>query len=137
MPVEISIDLEGGFYHDIDLGISKKKKDFLWYYKPNRDGERFKTGELLETLIKSTRPEKKIHEHEQSPTDVTEIIARTTLPDTDAVVFDPLMGSGAYLVAALKLGRRAIGVDSDMEKYNIAYANLLLQLKSSSNESKI
>ena len=59
MPVEISIQLEGSFSHDIDLGISRKKKDFLWYYKPGKDGKRFKTGELLENLIKSNRPEKK------------------------------------------------------------------------------
>jgi hypothetical protein len=41
MPVEISIELEGSFNHDIDLGISRKKKDFLWYYKPDKDGRRF------------------------------------------------------------------------------------------------
>ena len=59
MPVEISVQLEGNFSHDIDLGISRKKKDFLWYNKPGKDGKRFKTGELLQNLIKSSRPEKK------------------------------------------------------------------------------
>ena len=97
MPVEISIELEGSFNHDIDLGISRKKKDFLWYYKPDKDGRRFKTGELLENLIKSNRPEKKIHEWEQSATEARKIIARTTLPNAEAIVFDPLMGTGAYL----------------------------------------
>ena len=99
MPVEISIQLEGSFSHDIDLGISRKKKDFLWYYKPGKDGKRFKTGELLENLIKSSRPEKKFHEWEQSTREASEIIARTTLPNVEAVVFDPLMGTGAYLAA--------------------------------------
>lgn len=129
MPVEISVQLEGNFSHDIDLGISRKKKDFLWYYKPGKDGKRFKTGELLQNLIKSSRPEKKIDEREQSATEAAEIIARTTLPEVDAVVFDPLMGTGAYLAAALRLGRRAIGVDYNEEKYNNANANLLSQLK--------
>ena len=56
--------------------------------------------------------------------------ARTTLPEVDAVVFDPLMGIGAYFTAALRLGRRAIGVDYNEEKYSNANANLLSQLKS-------
>jgi hypothetical protein len=85
----------------------------LWYYKPDRAGKRFKTGELLENLIKSNRPEKKIREWEQSSAEATEIIARTTLPDIEAVVFDPLMDTGTYLAAALKLGRRVIGVDNN------------------------
>lgn len=59
------------------------------------------------------------------------------MPNTDAVVFDPLMSSGVYLVAALKLGRSVIGADYNEKKYNIAKANLLSQLKSESNESKI
>ena len=129
MPVEISVQLQGSFYHDFEMGISKKKKDFPWYYKPDREGKRFKTGELLENLIKSTRPEKKIDEWEQSATEAAEIIARTTLPEVDAVAFDPLMGTGAYLAAALRLGRRVIGVDYNEEKYNNANANLLSQLK--------
>lgn len=128
MPVEISIELEGSFSHDFDLGISRKKKDFLWYYKPDRDGKRFKTGELLENLIKSNRPNKKLHAWEQSSTDVIEIVARTTLPNVQAVVLDPLMGTGAYLAAALKLGRRVIGIDCDKETYNIAKANLLQRM---------
>jgi ParB-like nuclease family protein len=47
MPCEISIELQGSFNHDLDLDISRKKKDMLWYYKPDKDGKRFKTGELL------------------------------------------------------------------------------------------
>ena len=85
MSVEISVQLEGKFSHDIDLGILIKRKDFLWYYKPGKDGKRFKTGELLQNLIKSSRPEKKIDEWKQSATEAAEIIARTTLPEVDAV----------------------------------------------------
>jgi DNA modification methylase len=130
MPVEISIQLEGSFNHDFDLGISSKKEDFLWYYKPDKDGKRFKTGELLEYLIKSSRPEKKFDEWEQSTRDASEIIARTTLPNVESVIFDPLMGTGTYLSAAVKLCRIVIGVDNNEEMYNRAQANLLSQLKS-------
>ena len=52
------------------------------------------------------------------------------LPDIEAVVFDPLMGTGTYLAAALKVGRRVIGVDNNEEMYNTAKANLILQLES-------
>jgi DNA modification methylase len=51
------------------------------------------------------------------------------LPNAEAIVFDPLMGTGAYLAAALQLGRRVIGVDNNEEMYNIAKAILILQLK--------
>jgi hypothetical protein len=35
------------------------------------------------------------------------------------VIFDPFMGTGSYLAAVLKLGRRIIGIDYNEEKYNI------------------
>jgi DNA modification methylase len=59
--------------------------------------------------------------------EATEIIARTTLPDIEAVVFDPLMGTGTYLAAALKLGRRVIGVDNNEETCKIAKSRLISQ----------
>lgn len=132
MPTEISIELQGSFSHDHALGISRKKKDMLWYYIPDKDGKRFKTRELLQNLIKSNRPEKKINDWEQSPVEAEEIIARITLADVGAIVFDPLMGTGAYLAGALKLGRRVIGVEINEETFNIAKARLLLQSPSQS-----
>jgi hypothetical protein len=132
MPTEISIELQGSFSHDYDLGISRKKKDMLWYYKPDKDGRRFKTGELLQNPIKSNRPEKKIDDWEQSPVEAEEIISRITLANVGAIVFDPLMGTGAYLVGALRLNRRVIGVEINEETYNRAKAKLLLQLRSQS-----
>ena len=129
MPSEISIELQGPFDHDDTQGITRKKKDMLWYYKPDNEGKRFKTGELLQNLIKSTKPEKKINDWEQSSLEAEEIIARTTLSKVGAIVFDPLMGTGAYLAGALKIGRRVIGVEINEETYNFAKARLLLQLQ--------
>ena len=57
-------------------------------------------------------------------------IAMKIVLKVDAMVFDPLMSTGAYLAAALRLGRRAIGVDYNEEKYKNANTNLLSQLKS-------
>jgi hypothetical protein len=59
----------------------------LWYFKPNKDGRRFKTKELLQNLIKSNRPEKKIDDWEQSSVEAKEIIARITLANIEATVF--------------------------------------------------
>ena len=86
----------------------------------------------MQNLIKSNRPEKKIDDWEQSPVEAEEIISRITLANVGAIVFDPLMGTGAYLAGALKLGRRVIGVEINQETYNIAKARLLLQSQSQS-----
>ena len=133
MPCEISIDLQGSFNHDYSLGITRKKKDMLWYYKPDK-GTRFKTGELLQNLIKSSRPGKKVSEWEQSSLEAEEIIARITPPKVGATVFDPLMGTGSYLAGALRIRRRAIGVEINEKTFNIAKAKLLLQLQPQSTE---
>ena len=59
---DISIQLQGPFSHDQHLHISRKKKDFLWYYK----GPELITNGLLQNLIPSQRPEKDLHEWQQS-----------------------------------------------------------------------
>jgi hypothetical protein len=133
VPCEISIELQGPFDHDNTLGITRKKKDMLWYYKPDKEGKRFKTGELLQNLIKSTKPEKKFSEWEQSSLEAEEIIARNTLPEVGAIVIDPLMGTGSYLAGALRIGRRVIGVEINEGTYNIAKGKLLLQLQPQSH----
>ena len=94
-----------------------------------QEGKNYGKATYPTIFVVDNRPEKKIHEWEKSATEARKIIARTTLPNAEALVFDPLMGTGAYLAAALQLGRRVIGVDNNEEMYNIAKANLILQLK--------
>jgi hypothetical protein len=73
---DISIQLQGSFNHDQHLHISRKKKDLLWYYK----GPELITNGLLQHFIPSDRPEKDLHEWQQSTKEAEEIISRLTFP---------------------------------------------------------
>lgn len=81
---DITIQLQGPFSHDQHLHISRKKKDLLWYYK----GPELITNDLLQNLILSYRPEKNLHEWQQSTKEAAAIISTLTFPDTGDVVLD-------------------------------------------------
>jgi hypothetical protein len=106
---DISIQLQGPFSHDQHLHISRKKKDFLWYYK----GPELITNGLLQNLIPSERSDKDLHKMQQSTKEAEEIISRLTFPDTGDVVLDLMMGSGTNIKAALNCssGRKGIGIE--------------------------
>ena len=71
------------------MHISRKKKDLLWYYK----GPELIINGLLQNLIPSQRPEKDLHEWQQSTREAEEIISRLTFPDTGDVILDLMTGS--------------------------------------------
>ena len=119
---DISIQLQGPFSHDQHLHISRKKKDFLWYYK----GPELITNGLLQNLIPSERSEKDLHEWQQSTKEAEEIISRLTFPDTGDVVLDLMMGAGTNIKATLNCGsgRKGIGIEINQVTYEIARADL-------------
>ena len=96
---DISVQLQGPFSHDQHLHISRKKKDLLWYYK----GPELITNGQLQNLITSQRPEKDLHEWQQSTKEAEEIISRLTFPDTGDVVLDLMMGAGTEHKSCAKL----------------------------------
>jgi adenine-specific DNA-methyltransferase len=77
--------------------------------------------------VKSNHPEKTIHPA-QFPIELIErlVLALTNENDT---VFDPFMGVGSSLIAALLHNRKAIGVDKEKVYTDIAYQRITEALK--------
>jgi site-specific DNA-methyltransferase (adenine-specific) len=92
----------------------------------------FSTQEINETLDKcfllpKPRKEEKgefnVHKTVK-PITICEYIIRLTTFSEEAVVLDPFVGSGTTAVAAKKLGRKFIGIDSNREYAEIALKRL-------------
>lgn len=79
----------------------------------------------LLTLSPSPPPDKSTHPKgwTQAPEDAEWYIERYTEPDD--LVLDPMAGTGTTLLAALWLGRRALGVELDPAIAEDAMARLL------------
>ena len=63
-----------------------------------------------------------LHEWAQTETSMAAVIEKFTSPGE--TVLDPFLGSGTTGVAALRLGRRFIGSDIDLEAVQVAAARL-------------
>jgi DNA modification methylase len=84
-------------------------KPLLWYVK-NRFPKERHYGFLKDKLISKAR-EKDLHEWQQSIDWAMYLMGKVTEPGE--LVFDPFCGSGTFLEAAERLGRKWIGVDID------------------------
>jgi DNA modification methylase len=62
-------------------------------------------------IIKGSGREKGLHEWQQSEAELTPLLETFTQPGD--VVFDPFVGSGTTIAAAVKNGRKGIGFDRD------------------------
>lgn len=82
-------------------------KPLLWLVKEGRG-----TGELVDDLVIVGKvPMKEIHDWEQGEDLPAYYIEHLTQPGD--WILDPMMGSGTTGVAALKMGRRFIGIEKD------------------------
>ena len=83
-------------------------KPILLFCRPPFEKESI---EWFDDLFQGNGPEKKHHEWQQSEAEAIYYIEAFTKPGD--VVVDPFLGSGTTGVAAVGLGRRFIGADSD------------------------
>jgi tRNA G10 N-methylase Trm11 len=90
-------------------------KPLLWFVKgDNRLGINY-----VRDFIQSSTPDKTKHHWAQSQTEAWYIIENLTVSE-DSLVVDPFLGSGAFAVPAIKLGRYFIGVEKETQVYERA-----------------
>lgn len=116
-----SVTHGGGHQLIYPRNIFAEWKPFLWFIK----GEKIREEILMKNtgdLIKSQPPDKSLDEWTQSPIEAQFIIDKLTVENQ--IVLDPFMGVGTFGVAALKLKRQFIGIETDPEIFERAKAKL-------------
>lgn len=91
-------------------------KPLLWFAKLGGQP----TENYLLDLLDSEPGDKSLHQWAQGCAEAAYLINHLTVPGE--LVVDPMCGSGTTLTTAVSLGRRAIGVDCDLEQAKIAAA---------------
>jgi DNA modification methylase len=69
----------------------------------------------INDFINSEEPYKTNHSWAQSPKEAEYVIKNLTV-SKDSLVVDPFLGSGAFAIPAIKLGRYFIGEEKDKQK---------------------
>ena len=95
-------------------GIFVEWKPILWFIKGK---SRFHIDYVAD-FVKSDPPEKLFHPWAQSTREAEYYI--NYLTPENGVVLDPMLGSGTTGVSALKLGRDFIGIEKDIDTFDIA-----------------
>jgi DNA modification methylase len=79
-------------------------------------------GDWYVDVVNNNAPDKRFHEWGQGVDGMAALVERFALPGR--VVLDPFCGGSATGVAALKLGRRYIGSDSDPDAVGVSAKRL-------------
>jgi hypothetical protein len=88
-------------------------KPVLWFVKGYRLGREF-----VFDVLPSNIPDKQLHDWQQGDVEAEYLISHLTEPGD--LVVDPMCGSGTVPAAALRLGRRALGVELDPQRADVA-----------------
>jgi 16S rRNA G966 N2-methylase RsmD len=119
----IHVDHVGGGTRRIyERRVRVEGKPMMWFVKGNRR----LTGAYVVDCIQSTRADKTKHPWAQSQTEAEHLVKLLTISE-DALVVDPFLGSGAFAIPAIKLGRYFIGIEKDNQVYENAVNNIKLE----------
>ncbi|NPV52203.1 MAG: hypothetical protein HPY71_01615 [Firmicutes bacterium] len=91
-------------------------KPVLWFVKGEYQGD------WVGDVAKSSMNDKRYHDWGQSESGMAELVMRLTRPGD--LILDPFMGGGTTGVAAVRLGRRFIGADVDMDAVRLSAARI-------------
>ena len=114
----IAVKLEGSFARQYQRQISIKWKPLLWFTKV----QRLALPNFMSDLINSNRPEKVLHDWEQSTVEAEHIFRILTVENQK--VLDPFVGAGSTAIVAINLNRKLIGIDIDPKALNSLRANI-------------
>ena len=114
----IAVKLSGPFAHFHAKKVSIKWKPLLWFVKEGKTN----SLDYISDFIESRSAEKATFEWEQNIVEAEHVISRLTVEGQ--TVCDPMMGEGTSGVAATKLGRRFIGIEINLERFDVAKARI-------------
>lgn len=114
----IAVKLSGPFAHFHPKKVSIKWKPLLWFVKSDRTN----SLDYISDFIESKSAEKTSFEWEQNTVEAEHVISRLTVKGQ--TVCDPMMGEGTSGVAATKLGRRFIGIEIKLDRFDVAKARI-------------
>ena len=89
-------------------------RPILWFTKSSYGSD----GPIHPDVIEAGLPERDLHEWQQDLPGMVKIIERWTLPGD--LICDPFLGSGTAGAAAVSVGRRFIGCDTDEKTLSVA-----------------
>jgi hypothetical protein len=88
-------------------------KPLVWFIKENRRCETY-----VSDVVPTTTPDKQLHDWGQGEVEADYLIRQLTA--AGEVVLDPMCGGATTVCAAVRAGRRAVGVEIEPERANVA-----------------
>jgi DNA modification methylase len=107
-------------------------KAMMWFVKSKKRAYMHDVHDF----IQSEKPDKHAHPWAQSTVEAEYMIKNVTI-GKDALVVDPFLGSGAFGVAAIKLGRYFVGIELDSSVYDRAVSYIKQETAAAQQENNL